>query len=79
MAETEMVYTVKEVANILRCGTNYVYKLINTGQLKCLRLPQIKIRKTTLESFLEKYEGYDLTDPTEPTPLEIGGINGEAS
>lgn len=64
--QAEMVYTVNEVAEILRCGINYVYKLINTGQLKCMKLPKIKVRRSTLEEFLERYEGYDLTDPEKP-------------
>ena len=76
MANTEMVYTVAEVADILRCGTNYVYKLINTGQLRCLKLGHIKIRKSTLEEFLSKYEGYDVTNPTNPVLLEVGALKG---
>lgn len=73
--QPEMVYTVKEVAEILRCGRNFVYELINTGQLRCLKLGAIKIRKSTLEEFLAKWEGYDLTDPTNPVMLERGKIN----
>lgn len=76
MANTEMVYTVAEVADILKCGTNYVYKLINTGQLKCMKLGHIKIRKSTLEEFLNKFEGYDVTNPTNPVLLEIGALKG---
>lgn len=66
---TEMVYTVDEVAEILRCSPNYVRKLVNSGQLKYMKLGHIKIRKSTLEEFLEKYEGYDLTDPSNPVLL----------
>ena len=67
---TEMVYTVDEVAEILRCAPNYVRKLIKSGQLKCMKLGHIKVRKSTLEEFLEKYEGYDMTDPANPIRLE---------
>lgn len=70
MASTEMLYTVAEVADILKCGRNYVYKLIYTGQLKCLKLGNFKIRRSTLEAFLEQYEGYDLTDPENPIKLD---------
>lgn len=72
--KNEMVYTVKEVSEILRCGKAYVYKLINTGQLKCLRLGTIKIRKSTLEEFLSKWDGYDMTDPSNPSKIQIGEI-----
>lgn len=67
---TEMVYTVDEVAEILRCAPNYVRKLIKSGKLKCMKLGHIKVRKSTLEEFLEKYEGYDMTDPANPIRLE---------
>lgn len=76
MANTEMLYTVAETADILKCGTNYVYKLINTGQLKCLKLGHLKIRRSTLEEFLKQYEGYDLTDPTNPVLLDTEVLHG---
>lgn len=70
--QTEMVYTVKEVAEILKCGVNFVYKLIDTGQLRCMKLGSIKVRKSTLEEFLADWEGYDLTDPSKPVKIELG-------
>lgn len=70
--QTEMVYTVKEVSEILKCGVNFVYKLIDAGQLRCLKLGNTKVRKSTLEEFLAKWEGYDLTDPTNPVKIELG-------
>lgn len=68
--QTEMVYTVKEVSEILRCGRNYVYKLIESGQLKSMKLGSVKIRKSTLEEFLAKWDGWDLSDPYNPKELE---------
>lgn len=70
----EMVYTVDEVAEILRCGPNYVRKLIKSGKLKCMKLGHIKIRKSTLEEFLESYEGYDMTNPSDPILLNTSNI-----
>ena len=75
--QTEMVYTVKEVSKILKCGVNYVYKLIQTGQLQCMRIGSIKVRKSTLEDFLARWEGYDLTDPSNPSKLELGACLNE--
>ena len=71
---TEMVYTVDEAAEILRCGPNYVRKLIKSGKLKCMKLGHIKIRKSTLEEFLESYEGYDMTNPSDPVLLNMTDI-----
>ena len=58
----EMLYTVKETSKILKTNTDYVYALIKKGYLRCLKLGSYKIRKSTLEEFLVKYEGYDLTN-----------------
>lgn len=59
----ERLYTVTEVAKILKCNPNYVYKLMNTGLLKYLVIGRRKVRETTLNNFLAKFEGYDITDP----------------
>ena len=58
----DMLYTVKEVSKILKVNVNYVYKLINKQILPALKLGCLKVRKETLENFLARYEGYDLTD-----------------
>lgn len=57
-----MLYTVKEVASILKVNVNYVYKLINRQLLPALKLGCWKVRKEALENFLAAYEGFDLTD-----------------
>lgn len=59
----EMLYTVEEVAKILKTNREYVYKLRNAGLLKFMKLGCYKCRKSTLEEFLKKYEGMDITDP----------------
>ena len=59
----DMVFTVAEVADILKCNVNYVHKLRKAGLLPFLKLGQYKCRKVALEQFLATYEGKDLTDP----------------
>lgn len=59
----DMLYTVPEVAKILKTSVDYVYKLQRTGVLRFLKIGRLKVRKQTLEEFLAKYDGYDLTDP----------------
>lgn len=59
----EMVYTVPEVAKILKTNTDYVYNLQKAGLLKFVKIGRLKVRKKTLEEFLTKYDGYDLTNP----------------
>lgn len=51
----EPLYTVKEVAKILKTNTDAVYALINEGQLPCLLLGSKKIRGSDLERFIEQY------------------------
>ncbi len=56
------LYTVKEVAKIMKVNVHKVYELIHAGLLPALKLGSIKIRKGSLEDFLRKYDGMDLTD-----------------
>ncbi|MBO5239616.1 MAG: helix-turn-helix domain-containing protein [Lachnospiraceae bacterium] len=56
------LYTVKEVAKIMKVNVHRVYDLIRAGLLPALKLGSIKIRKESLEEFLRKYDGKDLTD-----------------
>lgn len=67
----DILYTVSETAKLLKTNTNYVYGLIKLGFLPALKLGSFKIRKSTLISFLEKYEGQDLTDLRNIKELEV--------
>lgn len=49
------LYTVKEVAGVLKSNPNLVYALVNSGQLPALRLGAIKIRGKDLENFINTY------------------------
>ena len=59
----DMLYTVQEVASILKKNVDYVYKLQRTGLLRFLKIGRLKCRKSTLAEFLDKYDGLDITDP----------------
>ena len=58
-----ILYTVPEVAKLLKTNQDYVHKLRKTGLLPFLKLGQYKCRKESLEKFLADHEGEDLTDP----------------
>ncbi len=73
---TSTVYTIKQVAEILQCGQNYVRKLNKAGLLQFMKLGSLKVRKATLDEFLEKYDGMDLSDPFHVSPLPFVS-NGE--
>lgn len=68
-APEDMVYTVEEVAVIMRTSKQYVYSLVNAHQLRVLKIPHTRIRKSELERFLKDNEGMDLSNPTEPKEI----------
>lgn len=70
MNET-MVYTVREVATILRTSPNYVYKLIEKGYLPAIRLGSVRILKKSLEQFLMANQGNDLSNIDKIKKLDI--------
>lgn len=59
----DMLYTVPEVAEILKTNIDYVYKLQRAGLLRFMKIGRLKCRKSTLEEFLAKYDGKDISDP----------------
>ena len=67
-----MLYTVEEVAEILKTNTDYVYKLLRSGKLPFLKLGRYKVRKETLWTFLAAHEGKDLSDPYHIVEVSYG-------
>ena len=59
-----ILYTVKEVAALLKTNVDYVHKL-----------GQYKVRKEALVEFLSRYEGKDLTNPFQIKELDYNGEN----
>lgn len=53
----EMLYTVSEVAKLLKVNRTFVYDLINRGEIPAVKVGSLKIRRTTLEKYLERLEG----------------------
>ncbi len=66
---TKILYTVKEVSEIMKTNPAFVYSLINAGLLPALRLGSYKIRHEALMKFLDEHEGEDLRDPKNIRPL----------
>lgn len=73
----DILYTVSEVAKLIKTNTNYVYELIKKGFLPALKLGSYKVRRAALLEFLEKYEGKDLTDLNNVVDLGEKGNNHE--
>lgn len=64
-----MIYTVPEVAKILKMNKNAVYSLINKGLLTALKLGSLKVTRYELLRFLKQYNGMDLSDLDNIKPL----------
>ena len=55
MDEDTLVFTVEEVAQLLRVSRAFAYELLNRGDLPCLRLGRrILIPRRALERFVEE-------------------------
>ena len=68
-----VIYTVREVSQLLRTNAAFIYKLVDTGFLPALKLGSIRVRKEALDEFLQKYEGCDLSDLDHVKPLVKAG------
>ena len=68
-----MLYTMKEVSEILKTNVTYVHRLRKSGLLPCIKLGTYKVRHQALEEFLKQYEGHDLTDPETVKGGELHG------
>ena len=58
----EPLYTVPEVAKILKVNPNAVYSFINSGKLPYLLLGSKKIRGIDLEEFINKYPAAEVSN-----------------
>lgn len=70
----EMLYTVPEVAQILKTNVDYVYKLQKAGVLRFMKIGRLKCRKSALEEFLAKYDGFDISDPFNVEQIKEGSV-----
>ena len=48
-----MLYTVSEVAKMLKVNRNFVYNLIKDGELEAVRIGSIKIREDKLNEYIK--------------------------
>ena len=69
---TDMLYTAQEVAKILKVNVDYVHKIRKSGILPFIKIGQYKCRRSSLEKFLQDYEGKDVTHPENILDLEEG-------
>lgn len=66
----EELLTVKQVSQVLKTNTAYVYRLRDAGLLKFMKLGTLKCRRSVLDDFIRSMDGMDVTDPLHIKPLE---------
>lgn len=47
-----MLLSVSEVAKLLKVNRNFVYKIINNGELEAVKIGSIKVRKEALNQYV---------------------------
>ena len=48
-----MLYTVSEVAKLLKVNKNFVYKIINNGELEAVKIGSIKVKQEALNDYID--------------------------
>ena len=48
-----MLLSVAEVAKLLKVNRNFVYKIINDGELEAVKIGSIKVKKEALNRYIE--------------------------
>lgn len=69
---SEELLSVKQVSQVLKTNTAYVYRLRDAGLLKFMKLGTLKCRRSALDEFIRSMDGMDVTDPLHIKPLEGG-------
>ena len=49
-----MLYTVTEVAKLLKVNKNFVYKIIKNGELEAVKVGSIKVREEALNRYVNE-------------------------
>ena len=75
----KMIYSVREVAEILHSSPNYIYSLIEKGYLPAIKLGSFKVVKSTLEQFLIENQGNDLSDINNIKKIKNISDNGDSN
>ena len=49
-----MLLSVSEVAKLLKVNRNFVYKIINNGELEAVRIGSIKVKREALNQYVNE-------------------------
>lgn len=60
-SSTQVLYTISEVAELLKVNKNTVYQLIRCGYLRSIKFGCRKVTRKAILDFLDTYDGRELT------------------
>lgn len=67
----QKLYSVKELTKISGLNKNLIYDFINFGYLRAIKFKTIKVTENSWNEFIDKYNGYDLSDLKNPKKIEV--------
>jgi len=56
----DVLYTISEVAALLKVNKNMVYELINKGYLRSIKFGCRKVTRKAIIEFLDQYDGQEI-------------------
>ena len=65
----KLLYSVPEFAKLLGIGETLASAIVNSGLIQYLNLGGRKIRRESVEKFLDEYDGYDLSNLSNIRPI----------
>lgn len=69
----DVLYTISEVAALLKVNKNMVYELINNGYLRSIKFGCRKVTRKAILEFLDQYDGQEISVTT-PSNSKRGRI-----
>ena len=69
----EVLYTISEVAALLKVNKNMIYGLINNGYLRSIKFGCRKVTRKAILEFLDQYDGQEISVTT-PSKAKRGRI-----
>lgn len=73
MWRLDELLTVKQVAELLKVNTDFVYMLRDAGTLPFCKLGHYKCRRSAVEEFMRNADGMDYSYPYEPQLMKLKG------
>ncbi len=68
--DPKLLLSIPEAAKMIGCNADYVRSLIKSGLLPSLKAGRVKVSRKALEDFIDRMNGMDITDPSNPVVFD---------